>query len=292
MIRTLPALAATAAALAALAAQDPPRRDPSKQDPPPDAAAPKKLSEWPSLSRAEQDRVRAVLKQFRKSEADLHAGAQRAIAAIGAGAAPILFPLVTDRADNVNPHLFEALDAIVDARHAALLAREVGRKSVELRRYLTQRLCRFRDADLLPVLQQAAKDADEEVAFHGALGLLALQRGDGLDLVLQAARQRWAESGDLIAAVLAPARSAQAAELVLERIAAARPTDQMAGLRLLRHLMVQKQASLLRTYLESSDFTVQKEAINAARVVHRQEPLEKLASFQAIEMAKQWLEKL
>jgi hypothetical protein len=37
---------------------------------------------------------------------------------------------------------------------------------------------------------------------------------------------------------------------------------------------------------------VKREAINTARVLHGEEPIENLSVFQAIEMAKQWLDKL
>ena len=80
--------------------------------------------------------------------------------------------------------------------------------------------------------------------------------------------------------------------LVWERIAQARATDKMAGLRLLRHLATLDQKTLLRSHLESPDFTVKREAINTARVLHGEAPLEKLSSFQAINLAKQWLQKL
>ena len=96
----------------------------------------------------------------------------------------------------------------------------------------------------------------------------------------------------LIAATLTPARSAAVSLKVWERIGNARPTDKMAGLRLLRYLATTDQKMLLRSYLESPDFAVKKEAINTARALHGKQPLEKLSSFQAINLAKQWLQKL
>ena len=80
--------------------------------------------------------------------------------------------------------------------------------------------------------------------------------------------------------------------LIWKRIGQARSTDQMAGLRLLRFLAIKEQKVLLRSYLESPDFAVKREAINTVRVLHGEKPLEKLSSFQAINLAKQWLGKL
>jgi len=253
---------------------------------------PKKLAEWPALKKTDSDKVRDVAKQFRKKDEELHAPAAEKLVEFGAGAAPILLKMVNDRPNNVNAHLFAVLDRIVDESHAALMAREADRRSVEWRRYLFKRLGRFRDASLTPVLQKALKDADEDVQFFAALGLLALGEGDGIDVVITGARTRWQDFGDEIRLVLEPARDKQRADLVLKRIAAARATEQMAGLRLLRYLLEKSQAGSLRTYLQASDFPVKREAINAARVVHGEEPIEKLASFQAINMAKEWLQKL
>lgn len=251
-----------------------------------------KLSEWPDLKKAENDRVRAIAKQFRKKQEKLREAAVKKLVKIGAGAAPVLIPLVNDKADNANESVFAVLEQVTDRRHTALLARETQRKSVEWRRWLMRRLAGMHDGDLKPVLKATLKDKDQDIAFYAALGMLALGEPDGLDTVIGVAKRRWAEHKDLLAATLAPARSAKTAMKVWERIGQARPTDQMAGLRLLRHLMVKEQKMLLRSYLESPDFAVKREAINTARVLHGEKPLEKLSSFQAINLAKQWLDKL
>lgn len=292
MHRMLPRLRALSAAALALAAAALPAQDDAPRPQQDEPQQPKKLSEWPPLKKTDSDKARAVAQQFKKQNEELHAPAADKLVELGAGVAPILIKLVSDRQDNVNAHLFAVLDRITDGSHAALLAREAGRRSVEWRRYLMTRLSRFHDATLAPVLEQALADEDEAVRFHAGLGLLALGKDKGLDEVLSAARSRWQDCSAEVARVLAPARDDAHAKLVVDRIAAARATEQMAGLRLLRHLLPKSGAGVLRGYLESSDFTVKREAINAARVVHGEEPLEKLASFQAINMAKEWLQKL
>ena len=251
-----------------------------------------KLSEWPKLKKAEADRARATAKQLRKKKEKLRVAAVEKLTRMGAGVAPVLIPLVSDKAQNVNDDVFRVLDQVTDARHAALLARETKRKSVEWRRYLTRRLAGLRDKELLPVLRTAWQDKDEDIAFYASLGMLALGDGAGLDVVLAAARQQWAEQKAVIGATLEPVRSSEISLLVWERISQARPTDKMAGLRLLRHLATKDQKMQLKAYLESPDFAVKREAINTARVLHGEAPLEKLSSFQAINLAKKWLEKL
>ena len=260
-----------------------------KQDPKPVS---NKLTEWPSIKKAESDRVRAVAKQYHKQKAELDADATQKLIQTGPAVAPILIPLVNDRPESINRHLFEVFDAVLNKSHASLMARESNRPSVEWRRYMMRRLAGFHDADMAAVFKPALKDKDQDIAFYASLGLLALGQHDGLDVMLLAAKQRWAEFGDITAAVLPASRSNENAMPVFEKIAAAQPTDQMAGLRLLRYLMVKEQGVLLRRYLESSDFTVKKEAINTARVLHGEQPLDKLSSFHAIDQAKKWLSKL
>lgn len=290
--------AALLAAAGSLSAQQP-KPTPAPAPAPTPAPAPVqdgttqdgKLDEWPELKQTDKDLVRSLAKQFHKEE-KLHEEARQRLEAIGAGAAPILIRLVSDRANNINGELFKVLDKIVAREHAALLAREVGGPSVELRRYLLRRLCHYPDPTLVAVFTPAANDKDPEVAFLAALGLLVNKQKPGLAGVLAAARTRWSEVGALLADVLPAARSADCATWVLEAIAPAQPAEQMAGLRLLRYLMVDQQRFVLRTYLQAPDHTVKREAINTARALAGEAPIENLSVFQAIEMAKKWLEKL
>ncbi len=289
------AAAALALSAAALGAADGAAQGPrvvaraSYLRPPQDPA---KLPTWPKLAKRDGDRARAAAKQFRKKQARLHDAATEQLKGMGAGVAPVLIPLINDRAQNVNEHIFKILDHVVNETHAALLAREATRKSVECRRYVARRLAGMRDKGTLPVLKQMLADKDEDIAFFAALGALAVGDGVGVDGVLAAARQRWAEQRTLIATTLTPARSDRSGMLVWTRIEGARPTEQMAGLRLLRYLATKEQRGRLRRYLESADFAVKREAINTARVLHGEEALEKISSFQAINLAKQWLKKL
>lgn len=257
-----------------------------------DAGPPPKLEQWPELKDADKERVLALAGQFKKADQALHTAASRQLLELGAGAAPLLFQQVSDRVDNTNTPLFAVLDTMLDQRHAALMAREAKKPRVELRRYLVQRLCAFTDRDLLPVLQSASKDKDEATAFYGALGALALKDRNAVAPVLAYSKTHWQEVGAFVGTVLPAARSTEAGEWVWEAIAKASPTDQMAGLRLLRSLATKDQAMLLRRYLEASDHTVKREAVNTARALHGEAPQENLTVFQAIEQAKQWLQKL
>jgi hypothetical protein len=262
------------------------------QKPPAAGTTAEKLGEWPTLKDTDKDRVLAFTGQFRKADPQLHAEAKKQLIALGDAAAPLLMQQVSDRAENTNAPIFAVLDEVLGARHAALMARETKKPRIELRRYLTRRLCRLGDADLAPVLDSLQKDKDESTAFYAQLGLLALKRRESLPAVLAYTKTRWNDVGPLVAEVLTPARSPELGDAVFEAIAKAQPVDQMAGLRLLRYVMVKEQGVVLRGYLEASDHTVKREAVNTARVLHGEAPVDNLSVFQAIEQAKQWLQKI
>jgi hypothetical protein len=251
-----------------------------------------KLEEWPALKDTDKDRVRALAGQFRKPDPALHEEAKKQLVAIGDAGAPVLMSLVSDRAENSNDVLFAILDQVTGPQHAALLARETKKPGVELRRYLARRLCRFGDASLTGLFETLQKDKDEATAFCAQLALLAQRRREAVQPVLAYTKTRWKDVGDLVAEVLTPARSRELGELVFEAIAKAAPVDQMAGLRLLRFTMTKDQGTLLRVYLEAAEHTVKREAVNTARVLHGEPATDNLSVFQAIEQAKQWLQKI
>jgi hypothetical protein len=252
---------------------------------------PTKLDEWPALNDDQKQRVLALVGQFKKDDPALREGARDQLAAFGEGIAPLLFLQVSDRNDNVNADIFAVLDRVLTSRHAALMARECKKPKLELRRYVVQRLCRFVDPAMQPVLAAATRDKDAEVAYHAHLGLLGLGEASSLPPVLERSRKEWRAVQPLCAEVLPKARSDALGRAVAEAIAKAQPPVQAAGLRLMRYLATKSQTIIVRTYLQAEDHNVKKEAVNAMRVLNDQAPIEDLSVFQAIEMAKEWLNK-
>jgi hypothetical protein len=255
------------------------------------AAQAGRATEWPKLPETEQERVLGLVGQFRKPETTLHEPAREQLVAIGPSAVPLLLLQVSDREGNLNQHLFLVFDRLMQPEHAALMAREWKKPKVELRRYLTQRLARFHDPEMVPILEAATKDKDADVAFYGAVGLLGQKKTSALPIVLANCRQRWNDVRPLCADVLPAARSPEVGNAVFEAIAKAQAADQMTGLRAARFLATKDHFVIVRTYLAASDHTVKKEAVNLARVLHGQDAIENLSVFQAIEMAKEWLTK-
>ena len=277
---------------AATVAQTPtPKQEPEAQQPPAAAPATTKLDKWPALKPTDADRANAMLAQFRKDPSP-HAGAADGLAAIGDAVAPLLFQKVTNLPENTNTQLFGVLDRVVGPQHAALLARLAKHKVTEVRQYVLRRLCRFRDADMVPVLQAAVKDADAEVSFQASLGLVALGRREGLDALLVRSRSDWNGMKQDAEEVLPMARSTETGSWLLEQMAKASPVDRAAGLRLIRHLGTKDQSGALKAYLDNEDRTVVKETVNALRCMNGEAAMENLSVFDGINMAKAWKAKL
>ena len=276
--------------LALLVAAAPAQKPAAAPATPPAAAG--KLADWPALKDTDKDKVMALAGQFRKPDTKLHEPAHKALVALGAGAAPLLMQQCADRQDGINTQLFAVFDEILQKDHAALMARESKKPRVELRRYLVRRLCRFGDKDLVPYFESMAKDADPETAFFAQLGAFAQGRAAQLPTILDYCRTGWAGVAPTVAEALAPARSLELAAPVFDAIGQKGPVEQMTGLRLLRHLMVKEQGILLHRYLDAGEHTVKREAVNTARCLFGEAPIENLSVFQAIEQAKQWRAKL
>jgi len=262
---------------------------PGQQDKPPASTTKEKLAEWPKLADADKERVPNLVGQFRK-DANAQEAAKKQLVAMGPGVMPQLFAQISERPDNVNGGLFAVFDALLTPAHAGLMANEMKKPRIELRRYLAIRLCRFADPDLLPVLQSAMTDKDEVTAFHAALGALALKHKDALAPVLAYARNHWMDIAKTVGEVLP--RDRDLANHILEGIAKANAIDQMTGLRLVRSVVLPDQKSTVRPYLQASDNAVKREAINVMRVLHGEQPAENLPVFQVIEQANAWLKKV
>lgn len=266
--------------------------DAAAQPPAGDKPAPAqggKLSEWPELKANDQERVMALLAQFRKEPA-LHAEAHKQLVGIGPCAVPLLFLQLNDQPKNINAPIGAVLDDLTGPTHAALLAREAKKPKVALRRYVMRRLCTFADPEMVPILRAALKDTDEDVVLSASMGLLALKQPDGLELLQKRAQRDWASIRELCAKVLPSGRSMEMGNAILKVISVPKlsPIEVAAGLRLLRSLGPPELTGNVKLFLDAEDTNVKKEAVNALRAMNGEQPLENLSVFQAIEMAKEW----
>jgi hypothetical protein len=256
-----------------------------------DKKTPQKLAEWPALKPADQDRVAALVSQFRKDKPEGRKAAADNLVALGDGTTPYLIRMISDRDEATNEQIFAVFDRVLGPQHAALLAQQSKSNKPDLRRYIVRRLCRFVDPDLKPVLKEATKDSDSDSAFFGQLGLLALRDPSTLDAVIDSSRTDWNGIRALVVEVLPNARSDEMGRAVAEKIAKASTQVQAAGLRLFRYLATKELAVVARSYLSAEDHNVKKEAVNAMRVLNGEEPIENLSVFDLPKMAKEWANK-
>ncbi len=270
------------------------------QDPPADAAKakekaelPKELSAWPMLTAPDRDRALSLTGQFKKDDEALRKAARDELLAMGAGAAPILFQKVGDAEKELalNEELFVVFDSMLAAEHRGLMAEQVKKKKIELRKYLLRRLCLMADPASKTTFEPFRKDADETVKLYANLGLAAIKDGDALLVVLEMTRKAWADHVDLVKQALPSARCSECAKVVCAFMQPENNETKAAGLRILRYVGTEAEQATIKLMLTSEDHGVVKEAINALRVIHGMDPLEKLSAFDAIGMAKEWQSK-
>lgn len=249
-----------------------------------------KVAEWPELKPTDKAKVLPLVGQLRKDKPELREAGHKQLVELGAGIMPLAVQQASDRENDAaaNAALFAVFDDVLKPEHAQLMARELGKPRVELRRYLIGRLARFADASVLSALQKCTKDKDADIAAKAAIGAFAVGDADALPAVLALAKSGWKDYGPMLAEVLPHARSAKSGDLVLKAIASGDTIDKMGGLRLLRYVATKEQAVEIKAYLRSAENNVKKEAVNAMRVLHGEEAIENLSVFQAVEMAKKW----
>lgn len=257
------------------------------------AELPKPLAAWPQLSAADRERALTLTGQLKKEDEALRKSAREELVKLGAAATPVLFQKVGDAEKELalNEELYAVFDATLTAEHRGLIAEQVKKKKIELRKYLLRRLCLMADPASKPTFDPFRKDADETVQLLANLGLAAIKDTEALLVVLEMTRKAWADHVDLVKQALPPARSSECATVVLTFMQKENNEAKAAGLRILRYVATENEQPSIKTMLTSEDHGVVKEAINALRVIHGMEPLEKLSAFDAIGMAKEWQSK-
>jgi len=234
-----------------------------------------------------------MISQLRSPKEPLREAATAELQRLGAGAAPAMIRRLTDNKVNQNELLLPVLGAVVAPEFADLLAEEATSNKLVVRRFVTRTLATYADPGLEPILAKGLEDKDGEVQLHCAAGLLGLQDTRGLELIVARTEADWDSIEPFLVSSIASGRGERPADALLGLMRAGDVGRQIAGLRLLRHLLPKEQARLLREYLDSDEASLRKEVINTLRVVvEGKPPLARLSVFQAIEMAKSWKERL
>lgn len=268
------------------------------QDPPPN-----QLEAWPDLAAKEKTRVNGLIRRFEAvtdkdgAEEDV-AEAADALVAYGPAIVPVLLRRLAlpRQSKPAIERALDALDRIVRPEHANLVAKSCDEKVEATRRWAMRWLALHveeRWRELLQGFATPPEDAkptpDPEMVFLANLALAALADTKALGRVMEVCDNEWLERGALVGRVLPTARSPAMARWVIQQM---RPDDErsrVTGLRMLRSLAPKEYAGAAAVYLDASEHSVKKEAINALRaIVDGAPPLEDLSVFSAIEQAKAW----
>lgn len=285
---------------------------PAVEDPPPAERgdAPERLDAWPKLESA--DKIAVEVEKLRKARTEqMETESRAALVAAGAGVAPtILGTLVKENDEGARARLVAVLDAVTDARHTRLLAREFEHKSPRVRFYALRRVASFPDLELRAQAEKALERAraakEDEELYLAALCATAAGSLAGFDRIERAVASEWKDRMAELRIALASVRGAAATERVL---AALKPEDRpaprkpplapqdrqrvVAALRLLAACGDASAVGQAGAFLDSDDNQVRVAAINAVRaLLDGAPPLDDLPVFDAIDMAKKLKERL
>jgi HEAT repeat protein len=105
--------------------------------------------------------------------------------------------------------------------------------------------------------------------------------------------KRWDKKGPEMRVALSGVRGAEATAVVGKRLDDPDRKTKVAALRLLGGCGDKSVVSKIKPLLDETDNSIRVAAINALRgIVDGDLPLEELSAFEAIEMAKQWKDKI
>ncbi len=266
-----------------------------KQDPDQPPAKPA----WPEMTSRQKTRVETLLKTLaRKGDtANTKIKLEKQLAKIGLPCGKRLILRFSDSPHrDINQHLTRVLDQILTKEHAPLLAQHADHRQAAGRLYVISRLARYNDKKYLPLFKAARKDKNPEVAFQAAIGLAttALDK-DALELIFQRCIKEWRDIGDSVTEALQVIRGLEAMAWLQKRIRNGKLMEQVTGLRLMRALAPKEMGRSILPYLDSEDYIIKKEAVNALRVVvdgKKPFPLTELTVFRIQQLRKEWKARL
>ena len=272
-----------------------PAQEPARPDRPIE-----RLTAWPELR--DEARVEKDVARLRAAETEaMGQQAGEALIADGAMVAPLLLRgLSRELKEDARERITAVLEAVVGAPHTRLLGEWFDDRSAVVRVWTRRKAARYAD----PGLRERAQAAWAKVQKLGeraepeevsVTALLLTSTGDlsQLERVIARAQERWVQESTLLREVFASLRGSQVGGLLGAGLKDAPRQRASTLLRLLAAAGTRDQLSFVAPYLEQNDNTLRVDAINACRaIVDGDPPLDRLAVFEAIEMAKKWKERL
>lgn len=254
---------------------------------------------WPEMTPRQKTRVETLLKTLARKgdKANTKVKVEKQLVKIGLPCGRRLMTRFSDSPHrDINQHLTRVLDQILTKEHAPLVAQHADHSQAAGRLYVISRLARYNDKKYLPLFKAARKDKNPEVAFHAAIGLATTTLDkDALELIFQRCMKEWHDIGESVTEALQVIRGFEAMFWLKKRILNGKLVERVAGLRLMRALAPKEMARSILPYLDSEDYIIKKEAVNALRVVvdgKKPFPLQELTVFRIQQLRKEWKARL
>lgn len=303
MIRFVPllGLALLASAAPAASVQDPLKppvpEAPAKEAAPAKAAPVERLTAWPKP--ADKDVVLTDIERVIKAHVPEMAvqGAEALVAAGGSVVPFVLERYGRERDEAARDRLLDVLMKTTTAEHTRLLSKEFENKLQPVRTFALHRAAAFPDPGIVAAaekawarLVKAGDKADPDERYAAALCAASAGSIAGIDALFEACQsKRWDREKREIRTALEGARGKPATDALVAKLEKADRKGKVAVLRMLAGCGEQPQAARLRLFLDDEDNAIRVAAINALRgMVDGEPPIEDLAAFEAIEMAKTW----
>lgn len=292
-------LALVVALAAGAAVQEDPLLKPAEK-PKAEKAKVEYLSAWPKP--ADKDTLLNDIERLCKANSpEMAIQGHDALVADGASAVPFLLDRFgREREEDAQKRLREVLVEVTKADQTRLLAKEFESRFVPERTFTLWRAAAFPDKEIRAaaeaawarVEKQGAK-VDPDERYAAALCCASTGSLKGLDVLYEASQKHWDRRGVEMRTALEGVRGASAAKLVLEKFKDADRKQKVAALRMLAGCGDKESAQRLKAFLDDNDNQVCVAAINALRgMVDGDPPLEQMAVFEAIEIAKKWKERI
>lgn len=259
-----------------------------------------RLAEWPKLT--DEARIEKDVKRLRAANTDtMGIEARDALIADGAMTAPLLLRAFSRETNaEARERIVEVLEAVVGPPHTRLLAEWFDERSVPVRLWSRKKAARYGDAGL----RKAAQDVWKKVEKQGEkadpeeveiTALLLTSTGDlsQLERVIAYSQEHWVKEVALLREIFGSLRGGETGAVLGKALEGAPRQRASTVLRLLAAAGTPEELKYVRPFLDQNDNTLRVDAINACRaIVDGEPPLDRLAVFEAIEMAKKWKERL
>ena len=162
---------------------------------------------WPALTKQAKARGEKLLKLLRSKKTVVRSNALLELKQLGAGFADREIRALKDSENfNINEQLVQILDAVLEPKHAPLIALHHKHKSTFGRRYVMKTLATLGSKNQIRTFRAGHRDKDIEVTYYAAIGLIkATKSPPALETVFSRCLEDWSELNEELARIPANA---------------------------------------------------------------------------------------